>query len=138
MRLDSSSQTKTKPVGFILKWGQKSFAEQSGQKPKIARVLAKVGQNLGGSDIDNWLVDYFASSQGLAVTPLTTRLAERLKIQLSLQNQAQEVYFNDETFESYELQLNRTQFEDILAQHQFLSDWTRRCPNSCNRRGGKG
>jgi len=120
VRLDGGSQTKTKPVGFILKWGQKSFAEQSGQKPKIARVLAKVGQNLGGSDIDNWLVDYFASNQGLAATPLTTRLAERLKIQLSLQNQAQEVYFNDETFESYELQLSRTQFEEILAQHQFF------------------
>jgi len=26
---------------------------------KTARVLAKAGQNLGGSDIDNWLVDYF-------------------------------------------------------------------------------
>ncbi|WP_390883459.1 Hsp70 family protein [Kovacikia minuta] len=120
VRLDSSSQPQTKPLGFILKWGQKSFAEQSGQKPKIARVLAKAGQSLGGSDIDNWLVDYFASTQGLAVTPLTTRLAERLKIQLSLQTQAQEVYFNDETFESYELQLSRTQFEDILQQHQFF------------------
>jgi molecular chaperone DnaK (HSP70) len=120
VRLDSSTQTQTKPIGFILKWGQKSFAEQSGQKPKIARVLAKAGQSLGGSDIDNWLSDYFATTQGLVVTPLTTRLAERLKIQLSLQSQAQEVYFNDETFESYELQLNRDQFEDILQQHQFF------------------
>ncbi|WP_421657008.1 Hsp70 family protein [Leptothermofonsia sp. ETS-13] len=111
---------QTKPLGFILKWGPKSFAEQSGQKPKIARVLAKAGQNLGGSDIDNWLVDYFASTQGVAATPLTTRLAERLKIQLSLQPQAQEVYFNDETFESYELQLNRSQFEEILKQHAFF------------------
>ena len=113
-------QAQPKPLGFILKWGQKSFAEQSGQTPKTARVLAKAGQNLGGSDIDNWLVDYFAEAQGLAVTPLTTRLAERLKIQLSLQTQAQEVYFDDETFESYELQLSRTQFEDILQQHQFF------------------
>ena len=120
VRLDSGTQTQTKPIGFILKWGQKSFAEQSGQKPRIARVLAKAGQSLGGSDIDNWLIDYFATTQGLAVTPLTTRLAERLKIQLSLQPQAQEVYFNDETFESYELQLNRNQFEDILQQHQFF------------------
>jgi molecular chaperone DnaK (HSP70) len=120
VQLDSGSQATTKPLGFILKWGQKSFAEQSGQKPKIARVLAKAGQNLGGADIDNWLVDHFAVAQGLAVTPLTTRLAERLKIQLSLQPQAQEVYFNEETFESYELQLTRPQFEDILKQHQFF------------------
>jgi molecular chaperone DnaK (HSP70) len=119
VQLDST-QTSTKPLGFILKWGQKSFVEQSGQRPKIARVLAKAGQNLGGSDIDNWLVDYFADSQGLAVSPLTARLAERLKIQLSLHSQAQEVYFNDETFDSYDLQLTRPQFEQILAQHQFF------------------
>lgn len=120
VRLDQSVQAASKPLGFILKWGQKSFAEESGQKPKIARVLAKAGQNLGGADLDNWLVDYFATAQGLAVTPLTVRLAERLKIQLSMQAQAQEVYFNDETFESYELQLTRDQFEDILKQHQFF------------------
>jgi molecular chaperone DnaK (HSP70) len=120
VRLDGGSQAKSKPLGFILKWGDKSFAEKSGQKPKVARVLAKAGQNLGGSDIDNWLVDHFAATQGFAVTPLTTRLAERVKIQLSLQSQTQEVFFNDETFESYELQLTRSQFEDILQQHQFF------------------
>ncbi len=119
VRLDSATQS-AKPLGFVLKWGQKNFAEQSGQKPKTARVLAKSGQNLGGSDIDNWLLDYFATEQGLAISPLTTRLVERLKIQLSLQTQAQEVYFNDETFESYELQLTRVQFEEILQQHQFF------------------
>jgi molecular chaperone DnaK (HSP70) len=120
IRLDRGSSNQTKPLGFILKWGQKSFAEQSGQKPRVARVLAKAGQNLGGSDIDNWLADHFAATQGVAVSPLTTRLAERLKIQLSLQTQAQEVYFNDETFDSYDLQLNRSQFEEILQQHQFF------------------
>jgi molecular chaperone DnaK (HSP70) len=73
------AQAQPKPLGFILKWGQKSFAEQSGQTPKTARVLAKAGQNLGGSDIDNWLVDYFAEAQGLAVTPLTTRLGRAAK-----------------------------------------------------------
>jgi len=120
VRLDSA-QAQAKPLGFILKWGQKSFAQQSGQAPKTARVLAKAGQNLGGSDIDHWLVDYFAETQGLAVTPLTIRLAERLKIQLSLQTQAQEVYFDDETFESYELQLSRDRLEEILQQHQFFA-----------------
>jgi molecular chaperone DnaK (HSP70) len=114
------AQAQAKPLGFILKWGQKSFAQQSGQQPKVARVLAKAGQHLGGSDLDHWLVDYFAEAQGLAVSSLTTRLAERLKIQLSRQTQAQEVYFDDETFESYELQLSRDQFEDILKHHQFF------------------
>lgn len=120
VRLDRSVQAGKNPVGFLLKWDNKSLAEKSGQKPKIARVLAKAGQNLGGSDIDNWVVDYFASTQGLVATALTTRLAERLKIQLSTQPQASEVYFNDETFESYELELDRETIENILKEHQFF------------------
>lgn len=120
VRLDRSVQTGKKPLGFILKWGNKSLAEKSGQKVKTARVLAKVGRSLGGSDIDNWVVDYLAANQGLVATPLTTRLAERLKIQLSTHAQASEVYFNDETFESYELQLDRYTLENILKEHQFF------------------
>ncbi|MGB3189545.1 MAG: Hsp70 family protein [Limnoraphis sp.] len=123
VRLNKTVQKQ--PLGFILKWGQKSFAESSGQKTKTARVLAKSGQNLGGSDIDNWLMDYFSQTQELVKTPLTARLVERLKIQLSLQTQASEVYFNDETLESYELEMTRNQFEDILTQHQFFENLDR-------------
>ena len=121
VQLSQEMQAGKKPLGFILKWGQKSLAESSAQRPKIARVLAKAGQNLGGTDLDNWLVDYFAATQGLTPTPLITRLAERLKIQLSLQTSATEVYFNDETFESYELQLDRDRFETILKEHHFFA-----------------
>ena len=120
VRLDASSDKK--PLGFILKWGEKLLAESSAQKAKVARVLAKAGQNLGGSDIDNWLVDYFFKTKGLAKSPITTRLAERLKIQLSLVNQAVEIYFDDENFESYELELDRSRFESILAEHQFFDN----------------
>ncbi|MBW4679119.1 MAG: Hsp70 family protein [Microcoleus vaginatus WJT46-NPBG5] len=124
VRLDAgaSAGTSKKPLGFILKWGEKTLAESSAQKVKTARVLAKAGQNLGGTDIDNWLVDYFVANQGLTKTPLTTRLAERLKIQLSLQRQASEVYFDDETLESYELQLDRAGFEEILQEHEFFEN----------------
>ncbi|MBD2203997.1 Hsp70 family protein [Calothrix sp. FACHB-1219] len=120
VRLDRSAQANTKPVGFLLKWGNKSLGEDSKQKVKTARVLAKAGQNLGGTDIDTWIVDYFAKTQDLAVSPLTTRLAERVKIQLSTQTQASEVYFDDESFESYELELNRETLETILREHAFF------------------
>ncbi len=119
VRLESSKQAQAKPVGFLLKWGQRVL-EESAQRPKLARVLAKAGQNLGGADIDHWLVDYFATTQELTVSPLTLRLAERLKIQLSQQTEASEVYFNDETLESYELQLDRPQFDAVLQQHEFF------------------
>ena len=120
VRLDFNRQSGTKPVGFILKLGEKLLGESSRQKVKLARVLAKVGQNLGGTDLDNWLVDYFAQTQGLSKSPLTTRLAERLKIQLSEKESATEVYFNDETLESYQLKLNRDTFDTILKEHQFF------------------
>jgi molecular chaperone DnaK (HSP70) len=119
VQLEKSAKSGTKPLGYILKWGQKMM-EQSPQKPKIARVLAKAGQNLGGSDIDHWLLDYFVATQGLVSTPLTLRLAERLKIQLSHHTEATEVYFNDETLESYELHLDQERFVSLLTEHQFF------------------
>lgn len=120
VRLDNKAGKK--PLGFILKWGEKLLADSEGQKAKVARVLAKAGQNLGGSDIDNWLVDYFVKTKGLVKSPITTRLAERLKIQLSLVENATEVYFDDENFEAYELELERAEFESILAEHQFFDN----------------
>jgi molecular chaperone DnaK (HSP70) len=119
VQLDQGRQADVKPLGFLLKWGQKVL-EDSTQKPKLARVLAKAGQNLGGSDIDYWLVDYFTQTQGLVSNPLTLRLAERLKIQLSEQLEATEIYFNDETLESYELQLDRDRFTALLQENQFF------------------
>ena len=120
VQLGLSESSGKKPLGYILKWGEKMLGESSGQRPKTARVLAKAGGNLGGSDLDSWLVDYFNQTQGLPKSTLTTRLAERLKIQLSSQTEAKEVYFNDETLESYELALDRACFETILAEHQFF------------------
>ncbi|MBF2064503.1 MAG: Hsp70 family protein [Calothrix sp. C42_A2020_038] len=120
VRLDKSSQQGNKPLGFLLKFGNKSLAEDSKQKVKTARVLAKAGQNLGGTDIDNWVVDYFVQNIGIVASPLTTRLAEKVKIQLSTQTSATEVYFNDQTFETYELSLNRETFESILKDHAFF------------------
>jgi molecular chaperone DnaK (HSP70) len=120
VQLAIKQQGGRRPVGFILKWGDKQLAEQSGQVMKTAKVLAKAGQTLGGSDIDHWLVDYFKTTQGVPSSPLITRLAERLKIQLSLQTEATEIYFNDQTFESYTLDLDRATFEQILKTNQLF------------------
>ena len=112
---------KENPQGFILKWGEKLLGNNSAQKTKIAKVLAKVGKNLGGSDLDNWLLEYFHQHHHIPKSSLTMRLAERLKIALSNQTQAQEVYFNDRTLETYELKLDRSGFEEILAHNQFFT-----------------
>lgn len=107
--------------GFILKWGDKFFGQNSAQKQKNARVLGKTGANLGGSDLDNWLVNYFSQKQDLAKSSLTLRLAERLKIKLSSQTEASEVFFDDSTLNSYELNLSQENFNTILEDNQFFS-----------------
>jgi molecular chaperone DnaK (HSP70) len=116
----STSNSTTKPLGFLLKFGGKALTE-SAQKPQVAKVLAKAGQNLGGTDIDGWIADYIAAKQGLRVTPLIMRLAEKLKIQLSLQPTATEAFFDDQTFDTYEFNLSRAEFLEILQQQQLFN-----------------
>ena len=109
------------PLGFLLKWGDRAVNPPS-TKPQAqtARVLAKFGINLGGIDIDNWLLDHFHTTQGLPKNSLTTRLAEKIKISLSSSEQASEVLFDDLTLNSYMLELDRGQFDRILEQNQFF------------------
>ncbi len=109
-----------KATGFVLKWGQKDFSEQSAQRVEVAKVLAKAGQNLGGTDLDGWLAEALGQQHGFEPTPLVTRLAERMKISLSLQQDASETYFDDESFESYELKASREQFEALLRSKGFF------------------
>ncbi|MEL7503620.1 MAG: Hsp70 family protein [Cyanobacteria bacterium J06554_6] len=106
---------KRKSLGFVLKWGQAPL--QANQRLQTAQVLAKAGEAIGGADIDSWLADYFAEAQALPVTPLTLQLVERLKIRLSSESKARESYFDDETLESFDLALERSQLDTILKQH---------------------
>jgi molecular chaperone DnaK (HSP70) len=62
VQLTQQVQQGKTPLGFLLKWGAKSV-ETSAQQPQMARVIAKAGQNLGGTDIDNWLAEELAQSQ---------------------------------------------------------------------------
>jgi molecular chaperone DnaK (HSP70) len=90
----STSTSTAKPVGFLLKFG--------------------------GTDIDGWIADYIAAKQGLRVTPLIMRLAEKLKIQLSLQTTASEAFFDGKTFDTYEFNLTRAEFLEILQQQKLF------------------
>jgi len=109
------------PLSFLLKWGDRTI-KNALNNSQVAKVLAKTGQNLGGIDIDNWIIDYFYSTLGLPKNSLVTRLAEKIKIALSSAESASEVYFNDETFESYELTLTRSQLNQILEQQKFFTN----------------
>ncbi len=107
------------PLGLLLKWGDRAVNTQ--RRAPTARTLAKAGQHLGGMDIDHWLADYFQRQCGLpSANPIVARLAERIKIALSSSDTATEVYFDERTFESYELSLDRPTFEAILTQQGFF------------------
>lgn len=117
---DSQSPTPHTPFGFLLKWGD-SRSINTKQNPQTAKVLAKAGENLGGIDIDRWIVDYFHHTQGLPKNTLVNRLAEKLKINLSTSAQHREVFFDDRTLASYELELDRQQFQQILEKQNFFT-----------------
>ncbi len=112
--------TPSQQLGFLLKFGNKVL-DKSAQKPQLAKVIAKAGQNLGGTDIDRWIAEYLAAQQGLRVTSLILRLAEKLKIQLSAQTTATEVFFDDQAFETYEFQLTRTELDQILTDRELFT-----------------
>ncbi|MBD2627671.1 Hsp70 family protein [Trichormus variabilis] len=92
-----------------------------------AEVLAKSEAYVGGEDIDVWIVDDYLRSQNLTPEQIgkisyqnLLEIAERLKIQLSKNQTASESWFDDESFMSYELKINREKLEEILEYRQFL------------------
>ena len=90
-------------------------------------VLAKSEAYVGGEDIDVWIVDDYLHSQNLTPEQVgkigyqnLLEIAERLKIQLSKNQSVAESWFDDESFMSYELKINREKLEEILEYRQFL------------------
>jgi len=86
----------------------------------VARVIAKQGRTLGGTDIDTWIADALARQQKLPKGALLQRLAERLKIRLSSVEEATEVYFDEDSLRTAKLTLSREQLEALLAARGFL------------------
>ncbi len=107
--------------GTFLKWGQQIWSSRP--ESNISRpvnVIAKAGRTLGGSDVDLWLAQHFQAQAKLPITPWTLRLMERLKIQLSITNQATEFYRDTARGTEQTLTLTRAELEAILEQHQFF------------------
>ncbi len=98
-----------------------------GETTLKAEVIAKSDAYVGGIDIDTWIVEDYLRSIGSSRATLGALawqslldLAERLKISVSTQETAVEVWFDDETFTAHEMTLSREQLEDILETQQLL------------------
>jgi molecular chaperone DnaK (HSP70) len=92
-----------------------------------AQVLAKSDAYIGGLDIDIWIVEDYLQRQGLSKAQIgelgwqnLLEIAEKLKMRLSRESQAKEVWFDDENFISYEVELSRERFEALLDYRQLL------------------
>ncbi len=106
-----------------------------GYQPGIAdeasvtgRVIAKEFLRLGGSDIDEWIVDDVLARHGLdrSVARRTRHLAlkmhaERVKIGLSTSEREVFQFFHDELNRLLRVVYTRNDFEEILRHHGFES-----------------
>ena len=92
-----------------------------------AEVIAKSDAYVGGEDIDFWIVEDYLQQINSSREDVgevgwqnLLELAEKLKIRLSVSQEAKESWFDEENFMSYELQLTQDKLADILENRQLL------------------
>lgn len=110
-----------KTGGFLknLIGGQKSATKNA------ARVIAKAGRIIGGSDIDQWLLHYVlektgltTSDLGVAYTPTITE-CERAKIALSTEESV-DIQF-DANGKTHQVTITREDLEKLLEENDFYT-----------------
>ena len=104
---------------------QTTEASKSGVRR--AEVLAKADAYIGGEDVDRWIVEDYLHRIGSCRDAIGAigwqsllEIAERLKVRLSTTEAVKESWLDEETFMAHELQLTRSQLEDILETRQLL------------------
>jgi molecular chaperone DnaK (HSP70) len=96
------------------------------ERQNAARVIAKAGVSLGGSDIDQWLLGEVLQRSGLTVEGLGLGYAallnacEQAKITLSTQEQAAVDFISAEG-KPHSVTLQRAELEKLLAANGFYS-----------------
>jgi len=99
----------------------------SEQQAVRAEVIAKSDAFVGGVDVDTWIIEHYLQKIGSSRAEVgeigwqnLLEIAEKLKIRLSTASEAKEVWFDDENFMSYELQLTQDELAEILETQQLL------------------
>ena len=102
---------------------------QNGDTTHTAEVIAKADRayGCGGLDIDTWIAQYCLSQHRRSrqdVAPSAWQnllmIAEAVKIRLSAHPTARESFLDEDTFETWEISLNREELEQILETEGFL------------------
>lgn len=96
------------------------------EKDRVAQVIAKAGQVIGGEDVDHWLLDDFLKrhdrTRGDVADDLhqLKALAERVKIRLSTHPTAELAWFDPASARTLKTTYDRTDLEDLLEAHDFF------------------
>jgi len=122
VRLSLDSLQSKSAINFLLKWADRRSMSAEKSQP-TAKVLAKTGQNLGGMDIDYWIMDYLISQQHLPHSLIDRAIAEKLKIALSTAETA------SLTCKDCLISLDRSQLEAILTSHNFFPRFNKSLAN---------
>lgn len=91
-----------------------------------AEVIAKSDGEIGGEDINEWIVeDLFLPQIGKSSLKVIERLqllekAEKIKIELSTKTEAKDSFFDEEKITAYSLSLKRKTLEQLLEDKFFL------------------
>lgn len=107
--------------------GRAGVALRDGEagRDRLAQVIAKAGQVLGGEDIDHWLVDDFLARHRLAPSEVEDdlaqlkQLAEQVKIRLSSDPSAALAYFSQIHAKTFQTTYSREDLESVLEAHDF-------------------
>ena len=97
------------------------------ERDRVAQVIAKAGQVIGGEDIDHWLLDDFLKRHGRSRGEVADdlhqlkALAERVKIRLSTQPTAELAWFDPGAARTLKTTYDRTDLEDLLEAHDFFA-----------------
>ncbi|MGQ9865400.1 MAG: Hsp70 family protein [Pseudanabaenaceae cyanobacterium] len=101
-------------AGFWLKWGDRF---RPSTKTRVAKAIAKAGENLGGADLDRWIAEFC----DLPIRRSTLGLCERLKMALSTQDGATETWWDEETLTAREVSLSRGQLAALWQERGFAA-----------------
>lgn len=94
-----------------------------------ARVIAKAGRIIGGSDIDQWLIQYVMQQVGITTKDLgndyTSLLTQCEELKIALSTSEQETLKFAANGKDYELTIKREQLEELLETNGFFTSLRR-------------
>ena len=115
---------RAEPIAELIRFAGEDLERKSKQIIRCAKVIGKAGLQLGGRDIDRWIVNNLCPNKPLQESLLNA--AERLKCRLSKHGlkstEILEEKYQENNLEGnhISLQLNRAQFEELLIKRGLI------------------